>query len=96
MSNIDKATVAKIARLSRIKIEDEKLEPLAGELNNILGWVEQLEEVNTDDIQPMSSVVDAKLRWRDDRITDGDKQEAVLKNAPSGEYGFFAVPKVIE
>lgn len=96
MSNIDKATVAKIARLSRIKIEEDKLEPLAGELNNILGWVEQLEEVNTDDIPPMSSVVDAKLRWRTDEVNDGAKQDAVLKNAPNGEYGFFAVPKVIE
>ncbi|MBV1889185.1 MAG: Asp-tRNA(Asn)/Glu-tRNA(Gln) amidotransferase subunit GatC [Proteobacteria bacterium] len=96
MSNIDTATVAKIARLSRIKIEDDKLEPLAGELNNILGWVEQLSEVNTDNIQPMSSVVDVKLRWRADEVTDGDKQESVLKNAPNGEYSFFAVPKVIE
>jgi aspartyl-tRNA(Asn)/glutamyl-tRNA(Gln) amidotransferase subunit A len=96
MSNIDKATVAKIARLARIKIEDEKLESLAGELNNILGWVEQLDEVNTDNIEPMSSVVDAKLRWRADEVTDGDKQQSVLKNAPRGEYGFFAVPKVIE
>lgn len=96
MSNIDKATVARIARLARIKIEDEKLEPLAGELNNILGWVEQLGEVNTDDIQPMSSVVDAKLRWRQDEVNDGDKADSVLKNAPNAEYGFFAVPKVIE
>lgn len=96
MSNIDKATVAKIARLARIKIEDEKLEPLAGELNNILGWVEQLGEVNTDNIEPMASVVDAKLRWRADEVTDGNKQESVLKNAPKPEFGFFAVPKVIE
>jgi len=96
MSNIDKATVAKIARLSRIRIEDDKLDLLAGELNNILGWVEQLNEVNTDNIEPMSSVVDAKLRWRADEVTDGNKAESVLKNAPNSEYGFFAVPKVIE
>ena len=96
MSDIDKATVAKIARLARIKIEDDKLEPLAGELNGIMGWIEQLNEVNTDDIAPMASVVNAKLRWRDDVVNDGDKQEAVLKNAPRAEYGFFAVPKVIE
>lgn len=96
MSNIDKATVAKIARLARIKIEEDKLEPLAGELNNILGWVEQLSEVNTDDIEPMSSVVDAKLRWREDTVNDGAKADSVLKNAPNAEYGFFAVPKVIE
>ncbi|GHF25830.1 aspartyl/glutamyl-tRNA(Asn/Gln) amidotransferase subunit C [Kordiimonas sediminis] len=96
MSEIDKATVAKIARLSRIKIEEDKLEPLAGELNNILGWVEQLGEVNTDTIEPMASPVNAKLRWRDDVINDGDKQESVLKNAAKAEFGFFAVPKVIE
>lgn len=96
MSNIDKATVAKIARLARIKIDEEKLEPLAGELNNILGWVEQLAEVNTDDIEPMSSVVDAKLRWREDTVNDGDKADSVLKNAPNAEFGFYAVPKVIE
>lgn len=96
MSNIDKATVAKIARLARIKIEDDKLEPLAGELSQILDWVEQLGEVDTDNVAPMASVVDAKLRWRDDVVSDGDKQESVLKNAPVTEYGFFAVPKVIE
>ncbi len=96
MSNIDKATVAKIARLARIKIDEEKLEPMAGELNNILGWVEQLAEVNTDNIEPMSSVVDAKLRWREDTVNDGDKADSVLKNAPNAEFGFYAVPKVIE
>ncbi len=96
MSEIDTATVAKIARLSRIKIEEEKLAPLAGELNNILGWIEQLNEVNTDGIEPMSSPVNTKLRWRADQVTDGDKQQEVLSNAPRAEYGFFAVPKVIE
>lgn len=96
MSDIDKATVAKIARLARIKTEEDKLEGLASELNNILGWVEQLSEVNTDNIAPMSSVVDAKLRWRTDDVTDGAKADSVLKNAPKPEYGFFAVPKVIE
>lgn len=96
MSEIDTATVAKIARLARIKIEEDQLAPLAGELNNIVGWIEQLAEVDTDNIEPMSSVVDVKLRWRDDVVTDGDKSEAVLANAPEGEYGFFAVPKVIE
>lgn len=96
MSDIDKATVAKIARLSRIKTEEDKLEPLAGELNQILGWVEQLNEVNTDNVEPMASVVEAKLRWRTDEVNDGDKQQSVLKNAPRAEYGFYAVPKVIE
>ncbi len=96
MSDIDKATVAKIARLSRIKIEEDKLDALAGDLTNILHFVEQLEEVNTDNIQPMASPVNAKLCWRQDEVADGDKQESVLKNAPRPEYGFFAVPKVIE
>ncbi len=96
MSEIDKDTVAKIARLARIKVADDKLAPLAGELNNILGWIEQLNEVNTDDIGPMASPVNAKLRWRDDVVTDGDKQEDVLANAPRSEFGFFGVPKVIE
>ena len=96
MAEIDKALVAKIARLSRIKIEDDKLEPMAGELNNIMGWIEQLNEVNTDGIEPMSSPVDTKLRWRADVVNDGDKQEAILANAPLPEFGFFAVPKVIE
>jgi len=96
MSEIDKATVAKIARLSRIKIDEDKQEALASELNNILGWVEQLGEVDTDNVEPMSSVVNAKLRWRADEITDGNKQDDVLANAPRAEFGFYAVPKVIE
>lgn len=96
MSEIDKATVAKIARLSRIKIDEDKQEALASELNNILGWVEQLGEVDTDNVEPMSSVVNAKLRWRADEITDGNKQGDVLANAPRAEFGFYAVPKVIE
>lgn len=96
MSQIDQATVAKIARLARLKLDDDKVEPLAQELNNILGFVEQLSEVNTDDIKPMASPVEGSLRWRDDVVNDGDKQEDVLANAPRSEYGFFAVPKVIE
>ena len=96
MSEIDTKTVAKIARLARIKIEEDQLAPLAGELNNIVGWIEQLAEVDTDNIKPMASVVDVKLRWRDDEVTDGDKPEAVLANAPEGEFGFYTVPKVIE
>ena len=96
MSTVDKATVAKIARLSRIKIADDQLEPLAGELNNILGWIDQLSEVDTDGIAPMASPVATKLKWRKDKVTDGDKPDEVLANAPRAEYGFFAVPKVIE
>ena len=96
MSEIDKATVAKVAHLARIKVDDAKLDAMTGELKNILDWVEQLDEVNTDGVAPMASPVNAKLVWREDVVSDGDKQTDVLKNAPRSEYGFFAVPKVIE
>jgi len=96
MSEINEQTVARIARLARVRLDDDKLAPMAQELNSILGWVEQLNEVDTDGIEPMASPVDAKLVWREDGVTDGDKQDSVLKNAPRREYGFFAVPKVIE
>ena len=96
MSHIDEDTVARIARLARLKVDDDKLAPLAGELEAILDWVEQLDAVNTDGIEPMASPVDAKLVWREDAVTDGAIQDKVLKNAPRREYGFFAVPKVIE
>jgi aspartyl-tRNA(Asn)/glutamyl-tRNA(Gln) amidotransferase subunit C len=65
-------------------------------LNNILGWVEQLGEVNTDGIEPLTAVIDQKLRLRDDFVTDGNIRDAILANAPAAEHGFFAVPKVIE
>lgn len=94
--SIDKATVAKIARLARIHVPDENREALAGELSNILGWVEQLAEVNTDDVAPMTSVVEVSLPRREDTVTDGDCQDKVLANAPRRDGGFFVVPKVIE
>jgi aspartyl-tRNA(Asn)/glutamyl-tRNA(Gln) amidotransferase subunit C len=94
--SLDKATVAKVANLARIRVEEEKLEPLAAELNAILGWVEQLGEVDTENVPPMTSVADMKLRGRQDEITDGGYQEQVVANAPAKEDGFFAVPKVIE
>ena len=94
--SIDKATVAKIARLACIHIAEEKRAGLAGELSNILGWVEQLGEVNTDHVAPMTSVVDVRLPERDDVITDGDCRDDILANAPSTEGGFFVVPKVVE
>jgi aspartyl-tRNA(Asn)/glutamyl-tRNA(Gln) amidotransferase subunit C len=93
---VDKNTVARIAHLARIKVPDEALEPIAGDLNNILAWVEQLSEVNTDDVVPMTSVVHARLPQRQDSVNDGNKRDAVLKNAPETQQGFFAVPKVIE
>ncbi len=94
--SIDKATVAKIARLARIHVAEEKREALASELSNILGWVEQLGEVDTDNVAPMTSVVDVRLPERDDVITDGDCRDDVLANAPETDAGFFVVPKVVE
>ena len=88
--------VRHIARLARIAMSDEEIERLAPELNNILGWVEQLGEVNTDGIEPLTAVIDQKLRLRDDIVNDGNVRDAVLANAPDAQHGFFAVPKVIE
>ena len=88
--------VRHIARLARIAMSDEEIAALAPELNNILGWVEQLSEVNTEGVEPLTAVIDQKLRLRDDKVTDGDCRDAVLANAPAAEHGFFAVPKVIE
>ncbi|SLN44277.1 Asp-tRNA(Asn)/Glu-tRNA(Gln) amidotransferase subunit GatC [Oceanibacterium hippocampi] len=94
--SLDKATVARIARLARIRVEDEQLEPLRRELNNILGWVEQLGEVDTAGVEPMTSVTPMTLRTRVDAVTDGGYPEKVVANAPDGVEHFFAVPKVIE
>ena len=88
--------VCHIAKLARIAMSDEEIERLAPELNNILGWVEQLGEVNTDGIEPLTAVIDQKLRLRDDVVTDGNIRDEVLANAPEAQHGFFAVPKVIE
>jgi aspartyl/glutamyl-tRNA(Asn/Gln) amidotransferase, C subunit len=88
--------VRHIARLARIAMSDAELERLLPELNNILGWVEQLGEVNTDGIEPLTAVIDQKLRLRDDQVTDGGIRDDVLANAPDAQHGFFAVPKVIE
>ena len=93
---LDKASVAHIAALARIRLADAELEPLAAELSQILLWVEQLAEVDTSDVPPMSSVVAMGLPMREDAVTDGDCQDAILGNAPRAEKGFFAVPKVVE
>lgn len=94
--SVDKDTVRGIAHLARIAIKEDQLEPMAGELNTILDWVEQLSEVDTDGVAPMTSVVEATLRLRADEITDGGYADRITKNAPNGEDGFFAVPKVVE
>lgn len=88
--------VRHIAKLARIAMSDDEIERLAPELNNILGWVEQLAEVNTDGIEPLATVIDQKLRLREDQVTEGDVRQEVLANAPEAQHGFFAVPKVIE
>jgi aspartyl-tRNA(Asn)/glutamyl-tRNA(Gln) amidotransferase subunit C len=93
---IDKDTVAKIARLARIRVSEDEQERLAGELSNILGWVEQLSEVDTANVRPMASVVEARLPMRRDEVTDGDLRDDVTANAPAPERGFFTVPKVVE
>ena len=94
--SVDTATVKKVASLARIAISDADAERLAPELNNILGWIEQLGEVDTSAVQPMTAVIPNHLRLRDDVVTDGGVRDAVLANAPQGEHGFFTVPKVIE
>jgi aspartyl-tRNA(Asn)/glutamyl-tRNA(Gln) amidotransferase subunit C len=93
---IDAATVKKVARLARIREPEERLEILAQELSSIMQWIDQLAEVDTDGVEPMTSVVHAKLPMREDVVTDGGDSARVLANAPRAENGFFVVPKVVE
>jgi len=94
--SIDLQTVKKIASLARISVTDDEAHALVPELNNILGWVEQLGQVDVTGVEPMTAVIPNTLRLRDDVVTDGNVREKVLANAPQAEQGFFAVPKVIE
>lgn len=93
---LDQETVRRIAALARIKVPEENLAPLAGELNNILGWIEQLSEVDTEGVEPMTSVVETLAPQRDDKVTDGGVPDKVLRNAPQAQGAFFTVPKVVE
>lgn len=93
---IDAATVRRVAHLARIKTPEERLEPLAQELNGILAWIEQLNEVDVTGVEPMTSNVAQPLRLREDIVTDGNKVADVLGNAPRSADGFFVVPKVVE
>jgi aspartyl-tRNA(Asn)/glutamyl-tRNA(Gln) amidotransferase subunit C len=93
---LGKAAVAHIAALARIRLAEAELEPLAGELSQILDWFEQLNEVDTAGVPPMASVAAARLPMRDDIVTDGGCPEAILGNAPRAARGFFTVPKVVE
>ena len=94
--SLNEDDVRKIAFLARIRVDEARLAPLADELNNIVGWVEQLSEVDTDGIAPMTSAVDIATPLRKDVVNDGDKVEDILPNAPDREGPFFAVPKVVE
>jgi len=94
--SVDLATVRKIAHLARIAISDEDAKNMEGDLNSILGWVEQLSEVDTNGVEPMTSVVRMEMKKRDDVISDGGYAEKIVHNAPAYEETFFMVPKVIE
>ncbi len=93
---VDEATVRRIARLARIKMTDAEAKGLEKELTGIMQWVEQLGEVNTDDVEPMTRVVPIALKKRADKVTDGEKADDVTRNAPMTEDHFFVVPKVVE
>jgi aspartyl-tRNA(Asn)/glutamyl-tRNA(Gln) amidotransferase subunit C len=93
---LDKATVAKIATLARIKVPESEQQHLAGELSTILTWIEQLNEVDTTGVEPMSSAAAMGLPMREDVVTDGNCRDRILANAPAATHGFFTVPKVVE
>ncbi|NBD29342.1 MAG: Asp-tRNA(Asn)/Glu-tRNA(Gln) amidotransferase subunit GatC [Alphaproteobacteria bacterium] len=94
--SIDTDTARKVAHLARIKVEEDELPALAGEFNAILGFIEQLQEVDVEGVEPMTSVTPQRLKRREDVVTDGHQQDKVLANAPDAREGFFAVPKVVE
>ncbi|WP_108482838.1 Asp-tRNA(Asn)/Glu-tRNA(Gln) amidotransferase subunit GatC [Oceaniglobus ichthyenteri] len=94
--SIDTETAAKVAKLARIKVDPADLPALANEFNTILGFIEQLNEVDVTGVEPMTSVTPQRLKRRDDVVTDGNQQRAILANAPDAREGFFAVPKVVE
>ena len=94
--SVNAEQVRHVAKLARIAMSDAEVAALVPEFNNILGWVEQLAEVNTDGVEPLTAVIELKLRLRDDVVNDGDCRDKVLANAPDAQHGFFAVPKVIE
>ena len=93
---IDAETVRKVARLARIREREERLAPLAAELNGIIQWIEQLAEVDTEGVEPMTSAVAVTLPMREDVVTEGGDASVVLANAPRSRDGFFVVPKVVE
>jgi len=94
--SVDTQTVRKIAFLSHLKIDDDKLDTVGSEFNKIINWVEQLNEVNTDNVKPLVAVNDTKLTLREDKVVEGNQADKILKNAPLAEYDYFVVPKVVE
>ena len=94
--SVDKSTVAKIARLARIKVPDDRLQPLAEELNSILSWIDDLNELEPNHVEPLASVTGHALPLRDDVVTDGNRLDDIMSNIPEGASGFFVVPKVVD
>jgi len=94
--SIDESTAARVARLARIRVEEEALPALAAEFNTILGFIEQLGEVDVEGVEPMTGVTPMRLKRREDVVTDGNQQDKILSNATDAREGFFAVPKVVE
>jgi len=94
--SIDLETAARVAKLARIRVDKDDLPALANEFNTILGFIEQLNEVDVEGVEPMTSVTPMRLKRRDDQVSDGNQQPKVLSNAPDAREGFFAVPKVVE
>jgi aspartyl-tRNA(Asn)/glutamyl-tRNA(Gln) amidotransferase subunit C len=94
--SVDKDTVRRVAKLARLAVPESRLEPMTQELNGIFLWVEMLGEVNVEGVPAMTSVVAQKLKWRQDKVTDGGQAEDLMRNAPDGEDHFFVVPKVHE
>ena len=94
--SVNEQQVRHVARLARLALGDDEIAKMVPELNNILNWVEQLGEVDTDGVEPLTAVIENQLRLRDDVVNDGNVRDDILKNAPDAQHGFFAVPKVIE
>ena len=94
--SVDKDTVRRIAKLARLALAEDRVEPMAGELNGIFQWVQQLNEVDVTGVPQMTSVVEQRLKMREDKVTEGGNAAALMSNAPEGEDNFFVVPKVIE
>ena len=93
---IDRATVKKIATLARLDVSESDLEYFAPQMQGLMKWIDQMQEVNTDNVEPLASVSEMQLIWREDKVTDGDKVEDILANAPESAENFFVVPKIVE